>query len=505
MARINEFDINNAINAADLWAGIGGHFDSLGQIVYEFIDNGIANFEANSPYTRNIIITLKELSPAGNVNVSIEDSGTGIKNLDAAFSMGDRSAAESPLNEHGFGIKHALASANPQNDSWSIYTRLDENIAEGTSFKISAPYRIGDFKGELVNDVWPGIMNGTGTFIQFECAREMFNTIANGIRGGVKNFKTICDILCEDIGFTYAGIIKNNKASITLKTWPFGESATAHNVGALEPDWENFISSPGKGSIKYDLGNGEVTLDYAFGFMYEKPERESYNNTTSRKYYKRNMSSSGVELRVNGRVLEYNLFKEIWGIEKHNSYNSFLVTIDLQSSNIDKLPLTRTSKNGFRQGDEKLEKLYEWILTKMKEPQKDSSLSTDEKEKFRDLANSRLKVLASVDPGAVVKTEMQVFTATGNKKDLQRIDMYESFNGNVTIYEGKVDVTTSKDVYQLRMYWDGLVYDGITPNLAVLVANQHPTSVNNLISIVNSMLDANGNHYNLCAKTWSEL
>lgn len=58
----------------------------------------------------------------------------------------------------------------------------------------------------------------------------------------------------------------------------------------------------------------------------------------------RNMLSSGVEIRINGRVLCYNLFKEIWGIEKHNYYNYLLVIIDLKSQNRDALPKTRNSK-----------------------------------------------------------------------------------------------------------------------------------------------------------------
>lgn len=74
--------------------------------------------------TRNIIIYLKELDSEGDVEVVIEDSGTGIKRLDEAFTLGSRLAAESPLNEHGFGLKHALASANPANDSWKIFTSV---------------------------------------------------------------------------------------------------------------------------------------------------------------------------------------------------------------------------------------------------------------------------------------------------------------------------------------------------------------------------------------------
>lgn len=76
-----------------------------------------------------------------------------------------------------------------------------------------------------------------------------------------------------------------------------------------------------------------------------------------KRYYRRNMSSSGVEIRINGRLIAYNLFKEIWGIEKHNSYNYLLIKIDIISDDRKKLAVTRTSKNGIRKGDEKLEKV----------------------------------------------------------------------------------------------------------------------------------------------------
>lgn len=120
--------IDNKPHADELWAGIGGHFDSLGQIVNEFIDNSISNFSGNDTMTRNIIISLVQTGVNGDVTIVIEDSGTGIKKLNEAFTLGSCAAAESPLNEHGFGLKHALASANPGNDSWVIYTRTQEDI-----------------------------------------------------------------------------------------------------------------------------------------------------------------------------------------------------------------------------------------------------------------------------------------------------------------------------------------------------------------------------------------
>lgn len=497
------FSIENEINEDDVWAGLGGHFESLGQVINEFIDNSISNFIANETELRNIIITLKELND-DNVQVSIEDTGTGILDLNAAFSMGARDAAETPMNEHGFGIKHALAAANPTNDSWRICTRNIDDFNNMRYREISAKYKFMQFKGRVIDSQWPGKNSGTGTIVEFKSSREFFKTIGLGIKGGVTNFSSICDVLCEDLGFIYSGIIKSNKANISLVVDPLNGDKHSYPVGSVIPDWEKFIE-PSQGSSEVNLGNGHIIIEYSFGVINDKSNREPFNNDTTRKYYKRSMSSSGVEIRLNGRVLEHNLFKEIWNIEKHNSYNSLLITLNLKSDDIKKLPETTTSKNGLRQGDKKLEKLYEWIRQQMPEPVKNVSLGTDERDRFQDLAkelNKRYKN-ANLDPFKV-EVEMHVFKSLGNK-DMQRADMYEAVNNKVTVYEGKKGSTTSKDVYQLRMYWDGLVYDGIKPNLGRLVGDDHPETVKTLVNVVNNMKDANGNKYNFELKEWKDL
>ena len=497
------FDIDNQPTAQELWQGIGGHFDSLGQIINEFLDNSVSDLLANNIPNRSIAVRLRELSSKGDVQIEIEDAGTGIKNLDAAFTLGDQSAGETPLNEHGFGLKHALASANPSNDSWSICTRTKDDVQKGVFKMVSAPYEISQFAGTIEKgENWPGAWSGTGTIVRFTCKRDLFLTLGQGIQGGAKAFQTLADILFEDIGFTYAGVISNEAVCITLTTQEHGKPAEWHTVGAVEPYWSGFLA-PGKGMERIDLGGAAVDVVYAFGTMNVKPDRKPFDNTTARKYYRRNMSSSGVEIRVNGRVICHNLFKEIWGKEKHNSYNYLLVTLDLRSKNNSALPKTRTSKNGFREGDPLLSSLFKWILKNLSEPKKDSSLSDHEIDLFKQL--EKLWQVHNPDPNKVIKTEMPVFTSTGNTKDKVRIDLYAKTMGEVTIYEGKKDSTTSKDVYQLRMYWDGLVYDGVTPDKGVLVADSHPDSVAELIQVVNSMRDQNGVFYNLSLTTWENL
>jgi hypothetical protein len=139
----------------------------------------------------------------------------------------------------------------------------------------------------------------------------------------------------------------------------------------------------------------------------------------------------------------------------------------------------------------------------MSTPVKDLTLSDHETDLFEELC--KLKNKYNPDPNKVIDTEKYVFTGTGNRKDKVRVDLYEKSMGQVIVYEGKKEITTSKDVYQLRMYWDGLVYDGVKPNIGILVATNHPDSVKSLIAIVNTMKDTNENNYNLELKTWDEL
>lgn len=205
------------------------------------------------------------MSAGGNIEISIKDSGTGIKDLNSAFTLGSQSAGEAPLNEHGFGLKHALSSTNPENDAWSIFTRTQEDYNKGVIKEICAPYEIIDFSGfYLKSESWPGHYNGTGTYVTFTCSREMFKTLGQGIREGATSFQTLANILCEVIGFVYAGIISGLGVSITLSVQEFGRNGIMYPIGEVGPNRSDLIG-PGKGTECRNLGGGDVTINYAFG------------------------------------------------------------------------------------------------------------------------------------------------------------------------------------------------------------------------------------------------
>lgn len=485
-------ELNNTPESNFLWKGLGGNFDSLMQIINEFIDNSFSNFIKNDQIDiKKIFLRIEEL-PELKYKISIEDTGSGIEDLESAFSIGNKTSQSSSLNEHGFGMKHALAAANKENNNWKVITRTEADKEKDTYSIIEAPFHIFKQKVRKVSgNEWPGKLP-TGTIIEFEVEKHWVDTITRGLKGNYQKLSSIVFILAEELGYTYGYFISQSIAPITIQYKDLTMTKTENiDVPEIKPVYKETIN-PGIGSTKYDLGDGDVDINYEF----LQAEESNY-----KKYYKANMSTSGVEIRVNGRLLEKNLFTEIWGVEKHNSYNYILVRINVISNVKNRLPATTTNKGGLRQDDPKLEKIYQWIKSKLPQPKKRASLSDHETDLFNQLKDKKMKVYTPIDSSVVVDRERYAFTSVNEKI---RIDLYQSLQNINTIYEGKKDKTTPQDVYQLLMYWDGLIMDNVPVDKAVLIASEHPESVQALVDVKNESTDARGKKYAIEIKTWRD-
>jgi hypothetical protein len=61
-------------------------------------------------------------------------------------------------------------------------------------------------------------------------------------------------------------------------------------------------------------------------------------------------------------------------------------------------------------------------------------------------------------------------------------------------------------MFQLLMYWDGLVEDGIpSPTAGFVIAADHAPALMTLATALNARKDANGNNYNFNIGTWKPL
>ena len=326
----------NIPDGKELFEGISGNFKDFGQTLCELTDNAISNFRAHN--IRGFIeIMLVEHDDY--VGVTVRDNGTGIEDMDATLTIAARSCAESALNEHGMGLKHALASINAGADQhWSIQTRTAEDAAHDRHQRVESPYSIG-----MPVYLVPGsgdIVDNTGTVVQVRCPMHKFLTLKPASQKDDLSFAQAASYLCEMLRYTYANLLRDEVFSILFtavdKT---GSSDDAWLAEPLEPIWRNgYTELP---PVETDLGGGAVTIFCRYGSI-----RRSKKNAF---YYKGNMASSGAEIRINGRAIQHGLCSEIWGKALHPSQNRFLAQIDILCDQAVALPDTKAAKNGLRE------------------------------------------------------------------------------------------------------------------------------------------------------------
>jgi len=212
-------------------------------------------------------------------------------------------------------------------------------------------------------------------------------------------------------------------------------------------------------------------------------------------YYKCNMESSGVELRINGRAIEHGMFDRVWGEAIHPSQNRFLVQVDLISDSPAALPATKNTKTSFCEADPRLKNLLSWIASYVPAPAKD--VDSVELRYVKELTAKREN-----NPTALrVSREEPVFQKIGLKA---KVDLFVGYIDRVTIYEAKAGKTKALDLYQLRMYVDGCALDNKPVDEAVLIAKRHSAEVKELRDILNTLTAPDGHPYNFRLATWDE-
>lgn len=201
----------------------------------------------------------------------------------------------------------------------------------------------------------------TGTSISVRCPMAKFRTVKPDRKAAPSDFHNLVRYIIEELRYVYAGILANTP--ITMEVWEIsGGEETQHPLTPLLPVWEDG-SVKDYGEIPCNLGGGPLTIRCKYGNILKNPSNAIY--------YKCNMESSGVELRINGRAIEHGMFDRIWGEAIHPSQNRFLVQVDLITDNIAALPATKNTKTSFCEADPRLKNLLSWIASYVPAPAKD--------------------------------------------------------------------------------------------------------------------------------------
>ena len=150
---ISEEPIKNQTDDRSFWMGISDSHDTIQNMINELVDDSISSIVSNPVKQKKIVITIEE-KPANmggaDYAITVEDSGAGIKDLNACFSFANTSAGESPLNKYGVGFKKVLATLDPENQYWFVETRCEQEYKKGILRRVEAPYRSNGMIAKIV-------------------------------------------------------------------------------------------------------------------------------------------------------------------------------------------------------------------------------------------------------------------------------------------------------------------------------------------------------------------
>ncbi len=512
---MGSFDIIVRPDSQVIWESWGKNHFNFTTLICEFIDNSISSFLANPNIpNKTVLIKLKLSEDEKTIEVSVEDNGAGIKNFSGAFSPGDKNrSTDSFLNEHGFGLKNALATANPENNTWTVLSRAKKDLDDGIINIVKAPWKMtfeeNKFSGESKKAHWPGVFNSSGTIIMFSCPKALFDSVSPRS----SRFDHNCEYLLEELSVIYRpfledvtikiisennqGVITENECEVIFPNNPWNGKDRL-----LKPSVFNILyrfSNP----ASFKANNKKIEVECEFYTYENRPECKK-----RKKYYKHNVSSQGVEIRSNGRLISYPVMEEIWRVVPDNYYNLFWGIINIKGD-IDFLPSTSTTKTGYVPSDlvykEIIQKVGELLPSQFlpKTGNKNNKKNTSEKQKRA----KWLEKLSKWEKVKSAKPEFPVFEELDIKNE--RIISLDALlfdeNDNVVLVENKKDKSKVLDFYQLVMYWDGYVFDKEkSPDKAILLADEHPVWSEALLKEINSKKDSLGNKYCFEAKRWSD-
>lgn len=259
-------------------------------------------------------------------------------------------------------------------------------------------------------------------------------------------------------------------------------------VDAVRPDYKihhkvtRFAVRSSKATVYVEGEHGEL----------EPNSTETRNRAY---YYKISPESQGVDFRIGNRVVATRLLTEIWREKpRHPTLNPFCGEFAIQPVS-GGVPRTLNNKTSMDFDDALWIDIAEAISKKVSLPKWKGARTEAE---LREELSKQLD--AHKLSGDSITQNYDCFSGAGVVIDILRDETHRG--GELIIYETKAGKVSPLDVYQLRLYWDGLVVDGKQPTAGILVGKERTTGAATVMTYVNSSQDKNGKNYRLEFRKW---
>lgn len=454
---------------------------TCGHAVMELCDNALA---AARPGEKALVQIV--LCPQGKdtVTLVVADWGIGMSPgaLAAALQLGSIPISGSRLNEHGFGVKNALTSLSGGNGRWFLASRPAENypycLAQGPFDVQMTLYEVPDLASML-----PGGVHlcrpDPRTVICVEVPLSYARTLQT--RGGpCSDAVTLRSWLLEHLGVAYRGYLELDPATME----PSARILLTVGDSTLPvPPIPVPMSNERVQRFTVELGGQPTPIEYRFGLL-DADRRDhlislSTGPVKAKCYYQGNIPTQGIDIRLGKRVIATAQLGQIWcsdhgePLARHNSYNAFVGELLIPELPRGVLP-TLNNKTGIDPNDSGWKNLFGRLG--VWPPPKAMRELTEEVLKRR-----WMEILQAACPEDKVSDECSVWP-TGT-----RIDVVAQAPGKLDLYELKAGRAEPQHLYQLKMYWDGLVLEGRQPTHGLLLAQSYSSDLQAMADLVNQL------------------
>lgn len=450
------------------------------QCIGELVDNAIAANLGNVPFLVEIIF-IENSSDDTIVDTYICDQSSGmtLEILKKALQPGIPATTHSRLNEHGFGLKNALATLSGNNGPWKIWARL-----KGSSqiFTVEGPFRsmmkIRDDEPFPIDSFLP---TDSSMIIKVSVKKSFMQTV-QGRGAPSENLVILRKWLIEHLGVLYRGYLELDPQT----NLPSGSITVSIGTDRLKvPPVPVPIADRKRKYFDIALNGTVYHLTYNYGTLDEVQRDTLVNGEKAKYYYQKNQKTQGIDIRLGKRVISAMQLETIWKTDegqplmRHPSYNEFVGELM-----IPELPrgvlITTNNKTDFNLDDEN----WEAIFRELREfkPIKDIREKSE-----AEIRKKWIGMLIATNPRDTISDNVSVWP-TGTK-----IDVYRKINttNEIIIYEIKVGKGSPQHLYQLKMYWDGLVLQGEQPKEGVLLVEDYATNLEQMANLMNQILPPN--------------
>lgn len=479
----------NLVATEGIFRGLAKQNMLFHQCIGELVDNAIAASKEGQKFRIELFLVQNNIDEQM-VDLYVADDGKGmdIETLEKALQLGESATTDSRLNEHGFGMKNALANLSGGNGHWKIWTR---QTSTGPVLSSEGPFRPTMYVTD--DDEFPldaFLPADISTLIKVSVRRGYLQTV-QGRGAPAKDLALLRQWLIEHLGVLYRGYLEQDEQ--TYENSGVIVVAIGNGTDSLRvPPVQVPIGNQKKEYLEVEVGGVVHRLEYRYGSLDTVRRDNLVRNEKARYYYQGNIPTQGVDIRLGKRVIANMQFENIWKTEdgesrlgRHNRYNEFVGELL-----IPELPRgilsTVNNKTDFNLDDPDWAKIFDRL--------NDYKPIAEIKDKSEKAVHKKwMDMLKATNPKEIITDQKHVWPP-GAKIDVHR----KTEAGQIIIYEIKIGTASPLDLYQLKMYWDGLALAGSeeVPKEAILLAEDFASNLEEMANMMNSLPHPGTNPYN---------